>query len=42
MTPQKNHSRAESKVIWMMVVLLVLLIGLAIYGYTTGSWKEIP
>jgi uncharacterized membrane protein len=29
----------EQKFIWVMVAIIVIIVGIALYGYLTGGWE---
>jgi flagellar basal body-associated protein FliL len=36
------EGRKETKVVWLMVIVIVLLIALALYGWLSGAWQADP
>jgi uncharacterized Rmd1/YagE family protein len=38
----KMEPRKETKVIWLVIIVIVLLIVLALYGYFSGAWQADP
>jgi hypothetical protein len=36
------EGRTETKVIWAVIILIVLLIALALYGWLSGAWQADP
>lgn len=41
-TVSKRRAKVENKLIWTIVIVIVLVIGLALYGYFTGAWDKAP
>jgi hypothetical protein len=37
---KQSEGRKETKIIWMVVILIVLLIALALYGYLSNAWDN--
>jgi hypothetical protein len=35
-------TKRETKVIWLVVIVIVLLIVLALYGFFSGAWERDP
>jgi hypothetical protein len=36
------EGRTETKVIWAVIIVIVLLITLSLYGWLSGAWERDP
>jgi len=36
------EGRTETKIIWTVAIVIVLLIALALYGWLSGAWQADP
>jgi hypothetical protein len=34
-----RETRAENRFIWTMLVVILIILGIALYGYLTGAWE---
>jgi hypothetical protein len=34
----ESEARKETRAIWAMVIIIMVVVALALYGYLTGSW----
>jgi hypothetical protein len=38
----EREGKRETRIIWTITIVIVIIIGIALYGYMTGAWERAP